>query len=142
MHVFSALTALAASALISSAHASDGPTFTKTVGYSYSTHHNPQPTCGGTIYHSSAAHCPTGCKLDRLTYGAAKPVYECRPAAVEDAVAAWPIVAHLSCHTANHDFTTTITPAYGKHWTTCASRTAGRTEYAPAATLAVTTKAP
>ncbi|TKA70934.1 hypothetical protein B0A55_06123 [Friedmanniomyces simplex] len=140
MHAFTALTALAASVLITPTQAD--PTFTKTVGYSYSTQYNAQPSCGATIYHDTAAACPSGCNLDKITYGTAAPAYECRPSAAATHVAAWPVVAHMSCFTASRDFALTVTPAYGTHWTTCATETAGRTEYAVAATVAVTTKAP
>jgi len=140
MRAVTTFTAIMASTLFASTQAA---TFTKTIGYSYSTHHNAQPTCGGTVYHKSDVHCPSGCKLSPLNYAGAKSAaYGCKPTAAATQVAAWPIVAHMSCHTGKHDFTKTVTPQFGAHWTTCASKTAGKTVNVPAATVALVTKKP
>ncbi|KAK3114927.1 hypothetical protein LTR53_006255 [Teratosphaeriaceae sp. CCFEE 6253] len=139
MH-FTTLPALAAALLIATTHAT---TFTKTIGYHYSTHVAPALTCGSAIYHHNDRNdrCPSGCRLAPLNYGAATTTaYECRPTAAATQVAALPIVAHLSCHSEHHGFTSTVTPQFGAKWTTCGGVKAGKTVQVPAVTVAVVTK--
>jgi len=143
MHASSFLlvAATAASAFLPQTRAA---TFSKTVSYTYHTHTATSiPDCGTAIYQTTDVDCPSGCVLAPLNFGVTKnPAYQCKPSAAATSVVASPVVAFMSCDGAAHQFTTTVEPAYGPEWTTCATVSAGATHYAPAVTLSVTTKAP
>jgi hypothetical protein len=116
-------------------------TFTKTIGYHAVTHKHDQPDCGSGFFSDTNHHCPTGCSLQKLTYGNAKSVYQCKPEGETTTVGEEAIIAHLRCRHKHHTSTHVVTPAYGKPWTTCAHIKSGSTKYAPAITVAVETKA-
>lgn len=116
------------------------PPFTKTIGYTYSTHTNVLPSCGTSIYYKYNVPCPTGCALMKLVYDkVATTPYECKPTAMATSVAAFPIVAAMSCSDSNGDFTTIVTPAYGAAYTTCVNANSGNIHYATPVTVLVST---